>query len=142
MDARGFDAFCKTVAVSGSRRRLLRGAAAGLLGAVIWSAGRATEGVQAGTSTLAPCGDAGLFCCNGNACNAGLVCQNAVCVFSSNAPCGDEYQACCSGDICNSGMICARGTCYGCGAQDELCCAGSVCNAGLTCATDTAICSA
>lgn len=69
------------------------------------------------------CGGDGEDCCAGDACDAGLVCDDR----GRCRPCGGEGEACCDAaewvDACPAvDLTCVTGTCEPCGERDERCC--------------------
>jgi hypothetical protein len=55
------------------------------------------------------CGGLRDACCNGTACDAGLVCIGGFCADA----CGAAGQPCCNGTACNNGLVCNGATCVG-----------------------------
>jgi hypothetical protein len=83
------------------------------------------------------CGTAGLACCGGGACAAGLSCVSNVC---TTAPaCGGAGQACCAtGSACVTGLVCNSGVCGGAVPTRQAyqkcdTAAGDVCGGGTSC---------
>jgi hypothetical protein len=94
-----------------------------------------TQDLWAGSPTCEPCGgSAGVQCCAGDVCEAGLVCKIGECYL-----CGSGGQYCCDDSVnggCAGGYVCDSDYCYLCGIEDEYCCATDVnggCGNDLVC---------
>ena len=154
MDGNRFDELSRRLATGVSRRAALKGAAAGLLGALglRTAAGAQVSQAQCGNRTCkndpAVCND-GCVCCvypNGNSrCRPPGTCSpgTAVCPPGEVA---DSILGCvvagpCAGlddgASCGTGLVCSRGTCVGngvcgTGSENTTGCGGPECNLGLS----------
>lgn len=67
------------------------------------------------------CGAENEFCCQGNACQQGLICYLGNC-----QACGSEGEMCCPGENeCEPGLMCHEGECLRCGLPGNPCCDGN-----------------
>ncbi len=69
------------------------------------------------------CGAALEACCNGAACDPGLLCTAGSCqptpAADAGAACGAALQACCNGAACDPGLSCNAGLCLPSGGQGD-----------------------
>lgn len=133
MENKRFDELSRALAVSRSRRSVMKGLAGGLIaGAAGFSAGH-TLAVRAQDGSGEQ-GDAGDPCSDVLTCGPGLVCAAGYCAVADGAgEQGDAGDPCSDVLPCGPGLICSEGYCTatdGSGEQGDV---GDPCSEVLTC---------
>src|SRR5579884_918896 len=137
MDPERFDSFTRTFATMTSRRKLLAGAASGLLG--LAGLGSASAARKKPKKCTPACANQGGYCCSDGSCAIGQCCPDEVpcgngCIIATNC-CPYTETTCSDGSCVPIGQCCPGETaCY----TGEPCCntfAGEECTADGCCNT-------